>query len=67
MIDLGFEPEVQKILEFLPVSNMKPDTGEGTGSVSATSPLPPTHQTMLRTLRRCSREWSPLTIAIARQ
>ena len=27
MIDLGFEPEVQKILEFLPVSNMKPDTG----------------------------------------
>ena len=28
MIDLGFEPEVQKILEFLPVSNMKPDNGE---------------------------------------
>ena len=28
MIDLGFEPEVQKILEFLPVSNMKPDSGE---------------------------------------
>lgn len=26
MIDLGFEPEVQKILEYLPVSNMKPDT-----------------------------------------
>jgi ATP-dependent RNA helicase DDX23/PRP28 len=26
MIDLGFEPEVQKILEHLPVSNMKPDT-----------------------------------------
>ena len=26
MIDLGFEPDVQKILEFLPVSNMKPDT-----------------------------------------
>lgn len=28
MIDLGFEPEVQKILTFLPVSNEKPDTEE---------------------------------------
>ena len=27
MIDLGFEPEVNKILGFLPVSNQKPDTG----------------------------------------
>ena len=26
MIDLGFEPEVNKILGFLPVSNQKPDT-----------------------------------------
>lgn len=26
MIDMGFEPEVQKILEHLPVSNVKPDT-----------------------------------------
>lgn len=26
MIDLGFEADVQKILEYLPVSNMKPDT-----------------------------------------
>jgi len=26
MIDMGFEPDVQKILEYLPVSNMKPDT-----------------------------------------
>ena len=26
MIDMGFEPEVQKILEYLPVSNAKPDT-----------------------------------------
>lgn len=26
MIDMGFEPEVQKILNFLPVSNFKPDT-----------------------------------------
>lgn len=28
MIDLGFEPDVQKILEFMPVSNLKPDTEE---------------------------------------
>lgn len=26
MIDMGFEPEVQKILEYLPVSNIKPDS-----------------------------------------
>ncbi|XP_034841032.1 probable ATP-dependent RNA helicase DDX23 [Maniola hyperantus] len=26
MIDMGFEPDVQKILEFMPVSNIKPDT-----------------------------------------
>ena len=25
MIDMGFEPDVQKILEHLPVSNVKPD------------------------------------------
>ena len=28
MIDMGFEPEVKKILEFLPVTNQKPDTEE---------------------------------------
>ena len=28
MIDMGFEAEVQKILEYLPVSNMKPDTDD---------------------------------------
>ena len=28
MIDMGFEPDVQKILEFMPVSNLKPDTDE---------------------------------------
>lgn len=28
MIDMGFEPEVQKILEYLPVTNQKPDTEE---------------------------------------
>lgn len=26
MIDMGFEPEVQKILEYMPVTNIKPDT-----------------------------------------
>ena len=26
MIDMGFEPDVQKILEHLPVTNFKPDT-----------------------------------------
>ncbi|KAH3721763.1 probable ATP-dependent RNA helicase DDX23 [Dreissena polymorpha] len=26
MIDMGFEPDVQQILDYLPVSNMKPDT-----------------------------------------
>ena len=28
MIDMGFEPDVQKILEFMPVTNQKPDTEE---------------------------------------
>ncbi|ELK37290.1 Putative ATP-dependent RNA helicase DDX23 [Myotis davidii] len=28
MIDMGFEPDVQKILEHMPVTNQKPDTGE---------------------------------------
>ena len=28
MIDMGFEADVQRILEFLPVSNVKPDTEE---------------------------------------
>lgn len=26
MIDMGFEPDVQKILEYMPVTNIKPDT-----------------------------------------
>ena len=26
MINMGFEPEVRKILDYLPVSNQKPDT-----------------------------------------
>jgi len=28
MIDMGFEPDVQKILEYMPVTNIKPDTEE---------------------------------------
>jgi len=28
MINMGFEPDVQKILNNLPVTNMKPDTDE---------------------------------------
>ena len=28
MIDMGFEPDVQRILDFLPVTNIKPDTDE---------------------------------------
>jgi ATP-dependent RNA helicase DDX23/PRP28 len=32
MIDMGFEPDVQKILEFMPVSNLKPDTEEAEDS-----------------------------------
>ena len=27
MIDMGFEADVQKALSYLPVSNIKPDTG----------------------------------------
>ena len=26
MIDMGFEPDVQKILDYMPVTNLKPDT-----------------------------------------
>ena len=32
MIDMGFEPDVQKILEYLPVSNIKPDTDDAEDS-----------------------------------
>ncbi|KAH9413324.1 DEAD (Asp-Glu-Ala-Asp) box polypeptide 23 [Dermatophagoides pteronyssinus] len=28
MIDMGFEPDVQKILDFMPVTNLKPDTDD---------------------------------------
>lgn len=33
MIDMGFEPDVQKILEFMPVTNLKPDTDEAEDAV----------------------------------
>jgi len=26
MLDMGFEPEVQKVLDYIPVTNLKPDT-----------------------------------------
>ncbi|XP_066143482.1 probable ATP-dependent RNA helicase DDX23 [Euwallacea fornicatus] len=32
MIDLGFEPDVQKILEYMPVSNLKPDNDDAEDS-----------------------------------
>lgn len=32
MIDMGFEPDVQKILEYLPVTNQKPDSEEAEDS-----------------------------------
>ncbi|KAF7284881.1 hypothetical protein GWI33_021455 [Rhynchophorus ferrugineus] len=32
MIDLGFEPDVQKILEYMPVTNLKPDSEEAEDS-----------------------------------
>lgn len=32
MIDMGFEGDVQRILDFMPVSNMKPDTEEAEDS-----------------------------------
>ncbi|CAG9768683.1 unnamed protein product [Ceutorhynchus assimilis] len=32
MIDLGFEPDVQKILEYMPVTNLKPDNDDAEDS-----------------------------------
>jgi ATP-dependent RNA helicase DDX23/PRP28 len=28
MLDMGFEPDVTRILEFIPVTNLKPDTDD---------------------------------------
>lgn len=33
MIDMGFEPDVQKILEYMPVSNLKPDNEDAEDEV----------------------------------
>ena len=32
MIDMGFEPDVQRILEHMPVTNLKPDTDDAENS-----------------------------------
>ena len=37
MIDMGFEPDVQRILEFLPVTNIKPDTDDAENPDKLTS------------------------------
>ena len=39
MIDLGFEDPVNKILDALPVANMKPDSDEAESSVAMSQPL----------------------------
>lgn len=33
MIDMGFEPDVQKILEYMPVTNLKPDNEDAEDEV----------------------------------
>lgn len=37
MIDMGFEPDVQRILEFLPVTNLKPDNEDAENPEKLTS------------------------------
>ena len=37
MIDMGFEPDVQKILEYMPVTNLKPDTDDAEDAVKLMS------------------------------
>lgn len=39
MIDMGFEPDVNKILEYLPVTNQKPDTEEAEEGEALTANL----------------------------
>lgn len=34
MLDMGFEPYVQKVLSYLPVTNLKPDTEEAEDSAT---------------------------------
>lgn len=68
MIDMGFEPDVQKILSHLPVTNMKPDTEEAEDeekllenlqskhkyrqTVMFTATMPPTVERLARTYLR---------------
>lgn len=68
MIDMGFEADVQRILEFLPVSNVKPDTEEAEDpdviatrlsakekyrqTVMFTATMPPTVERLARTYLR---------------
>ncbi|XP_013064804.2 probable ATP-dependent RNA helicase DDX23 isoform X2 [Biomphalaria glabrata] len=68
MIDMGFEPEVRKILEYLPVTNEKPDTEEAEDdaftlknfntkkkyrqTVMFTATMPPTIERLARTFLR---------------
>lgn len=68
MIDMGFEPDVQKILEFMPVTNLKPDTDEAEDAaklmenfntrkkyrqtVMFTATMPPTVERLARTYLR---------------
>ncbi|XP_059174183.1 probable ATP-dependent RNA helicase DDX23 [Physella acuta] len=68
MIDMGFEPEVRKILDYLPVTNEKPDTEEAEDdsvmlrnfntkkkyrqTVMFTATMPPTIERLARTFLR---------------
>ncbi|CAL1288001.1 unnamed protein product [Larinioides sclopetarius] len=67
MIDMGFEPDVQKILEYMPVTNQKPDTDDAEDeekllanfnskkTVMFTATMPPAVERLARTyLRRPS-------------
>ncbi|KAI1292817.1 putative ATP-dependent RNA helicase DDX23 [Halotydeus destructor] len=68
MIDMGFEPDVQKILDFMPATNTKPDTDEAEDetklienfhskhkyrqTVMFTATMPPTVERLARTYLR---------------
>jgi ATP-dependent RNA helicase DDX23/PRP28 len=44
MMDMGFEPEVKKILDYLPVSNLKPDTEDAEDPTKTLAHLDPEHR-----------------------